>query len=97
MKVNGFQNIPAVLQSFQTDKSTQASTENGREGSSASVSLSSFAEVLQSLQRESAKSAGLRGSRVEDLAQQAQTGKLTVDPSKLAARLVDLQVIDLEG
>ena len=94
MRVDGFQNIPALLQSFGVDKSLKQNPETETTVSSSSVSLSSFAEVLQSLQRESARSAKARSEQVEKLAQQAQSGNLSVNITKLAASLVDLQVID---
>ena len=96
MRINGFQNIPAVLQSFQGDKSLKPLSETGPESSS-SVSLSSFAEVLQTLQRTSAQETKSRSNRVEKLAGQVASGNLPVDMMKLASRLVDLQVIDIKG
>lgn len=96
MRINGFQNIPAVLQSFKADKSLASQSGNEPEHSS-SVSLSSFAEVLQTLQRTSAQAAKSRSNRVEQLADQVSTGNLPVDAMKLAARLVDLHVIDFKG
>jgi flagellar biosynthesis anti-sigma factor FlgM len=96
MRIDGFQNIPAVLQSLQTDKQSKANPESESSPSS-SVSLSSFAEVLQSLQRDSAQAAKTRSARVDQLAQQAQNGKLSVDLEKLATNLVSSQVIDTKG
>jgi len=96
MRIDGFQNIPALLQSFKVDKSLKPQSGNEKENSS-SVSLSSFAEVLQSLQRTSAQAAESRSSRVEQLAGQVASGNLSVDVMKLASRLVDLQVIDTKG
>jgi flagellar biosynthesis anti-sigma factor FlgM len=96
MRIDGFQNIPAVLQSLQTAKQTKSNPESESSPSS-SVSLSSFAEVLQSLQRDSAQAAKTRSAKVDQLAQQAQTGKLSVDFEKLASNLVSSQVIDTKG
>ncbi len=97
MRIDGFQNIPALLQSFKVDKSLKSNPESETTGSSSSVSLSSFAEVLQSLQRESAQSTQNRSARVEQLAKDVQSGVLSVDVVKLATSLVDLQVIDTQG
>ena len=96
MRIDGFQNIPAVLQSFKIDKSLKSNPDNESTPSS-SVSLSSFAEVLQSLQRTSAQGAKVRSARVEELAQQAESGNLSVDVVKLANSLIDYQVIDTKG
>jgi anti-sigma28 factor (negative regulator of flagellin synthesis) len=65
--------------------------------SSSSVSLSSFAEVLQSFQRTSAQAAKSRSDRVEQLADQAASGNLNVDVMKLASKLIDLNAINLKG
>lgn len=96
MRIDGFQNVPALLQSFRADKSLQSNSDK-EPATSTSVSLSSFAEVLQSLQRSSAQGAKVRSSRVEELAQQAESGELSVDVVKLATSLIDLQVIDTKG
>ncbi len=96
MRIDGFQNIPAVLQSFKNDKQLKSNLDSETSPSS-SVSLSSFAEVLQSLQRDSAQAAKTRSARVDQLAQQEQTGKLSVDLQKLASSLVSSQVIDTKG
>jgi flagellar biosynthesis anti-sigma factor FlgM len=96
MRIDGFQNIPAVLQSLKTNKAPQTSTEKDN-GPASSVSLSSFAGVLQSLQRESAQSAIVRSAKVEQLTQQAQAGKLAVNLDKLAAQMVNSNVINLKG
>ena len=97
MRIDGFQNIPALLQSFRADKSLKSNSANDPASSSSSVSLSSFGEVLQSLQRESAQTAKLRSTHVDQLAKDAQSGDLNVDVVKLAATLVDLQVINTKG
>jgi flagellar biosynthesis anti-sigma factor FlgM len=96
MRIDGFQNIPALLHSSKLDKTFKPLPGNEADSSS-SVSLSSFAEVLQSLQRTSAQGAKTRSGRVEQLADQVASGGLTVDTMKLASRLVDLQVIDIKG
>jgi flagellar biosynthesis anti-sigma factor FlgM len=96
MRIESFQNIPAVLQSLKTGKSPLASS-GETEKSSSSVSLSSFGEVLQSLQRETAQTTAARGGKVNQLAQQAQKGSLQVDLDKLAASLIQSDVIDTKG
>jgi len=97
MRIDSFQNIPAILQSFKADKSTKSNPENETAGSSSSVSLSAFGEVLQSLQRESAQTASLRNARVDQLAKDVRSGDLEVDVVKLATNLINLNVIDTKG
>ena len=97
MRIDGFQNIPAVLQSFQSSSSPQTGSANNANGSAASVSLSSFAETLQNLQRDAAQAEAHRHGKVERLAQQAQNGGLSVDLEKLASNLVDAQVVNTQG
>ncbi len=95
MKIDGFQNIPAILQSFQ--KTTQPSQKSEIEGSFSSVSLSSFGEVLQSLQRQSAQTSQANAKKIEQLTQQIESGKYQVDLNKLATKLVDSNIIDFKG
>jgi len=97
MRIDGFQNIPALLQSFKVEENTKSNSGNGSSGPSSSVSLSSFGEVLQSLQRESAQSLKARASHVDQLAQQNQAGNISVDLDNLASRLVDSHVINFQG
>jgi len=97
MRIDGFQNIPALLQSFKVDENQKSNSGNGTDSPSSSVSLSHFGEVLQSLQRESAQSLKARASHVDQLAQQNQSGNVSVDIGKLAAKLVDSQVINFQG
>ena len=97
MRIDGFQNIPAVLQSFKVDENLKSNSGNGADSPSSSVSLSSFGEVLQSLQRESAQSLKSRAAHVDHLTQQNQSGDVSVDIGKLAAKLVDSQVINFQG
>lgn len=97
MRIDGFQNIPAVLQSLKSAPSPKTESQNQSGSSAASVSLSSFAEVFQNLQREAAQAAVIRNDKVEQLAQQAQNGKLSVDLGKLASKLVESQVINTQG
>jgi flagellar biosynthesis anti-sigma factor FlgM len=95
MRIDGFQNIPAILQSFKTNKSTQSSSGANETETSSSVSLSSFAGVLQSLQRESTQADKARHSNVERLAQQEASGGVPVDTQKIAEKLLDAGVLDL--
>ncbi len=95
MKIEGFQNIPAILQSFQ--KSAQPAPKSETEAGSSSVSLSSFGEVLQSLQRQSAQIAQGRAGKVDQLAQQVQSGQYQVDLNKLASKIVEANIIDFKG
>ncbi len=97
MRIDGFQNIPALLQSFGVEKNTKSNSGNGSDSPSSSVSLSSFGEVLQSLQRQSAQSLKSRAAHVEQLAQKNQAGDVSVDIGKLASKLVDSQVINFQG
>jgi flagellar biosynthesis anti-sigma factor FlgM len=95
MKIDGFQNIPAILQSY--PKSTASTSKSEIESPSSSVSLSSFAEVLQSLQRQSAQIAQSSSGKVDQLAQQVQSGNYKVDVNKLAAKIVESNIIDFKG
>lgn len=94
MRIDGFQNIPAILQTFKADKSKGLNSENSNSPST-SVSFSSFAEIFQSIQRESAKQETQQSAKVEQLAQLVQSGKFTIDANKLAARLLDMKIIDI--
>ena len=96
MRIDGFQNIPAVLQSIGTEQAAKTGADKGAPAAS-SVSLSSFAEVMQSLQRESLQASQLRGARVEELAKQADSGKLSVNIEKLAQSLVEANIIHPKG
>lgn len=97
MRIDGFQNIPAVLQSLKAGPSPKTESQNESAGSASPVSLSSFAEVFQNLQREAAQAAVIRNEKVEQLSQQAQTGKISVDLDKLASKLVESQVVNTQG
>jgi anti-sigma28 factor (negative regulator of flagellin synthesis) len=95
MKIQGFQNIPSVLQNIRKD----VSSAEGASGAnpSSSVTLSAFAETLQSLQRSNAQATASRQARVDALTSQEQSGKLVPDLSRIAEKLQELNVIDLEG
>jgi flagellar biosynthesis anti-sigma factor FlgM len=97
MRIDNFQNIPAVLQSYGASGSGKTESSSQPTEQTSSVSLSSFAEIFQSLQRESLQVSQANIARVEQLAQQEQAGKLTVDTNKLAASLVQSNVIDTRG
>jgi hypothetical protein len=94
MKIQGFQNIPSVLQNIR--KGTSAS--EGVVGSSgnSSVTLSAFAETLQAFQRSNAQVAQSRQDRVNELMTQEQAGKLSPNLGHIAEKLQELNVIDLE-
>ncbi len=94
MRIDGFQSIPAVLQTFKSDKSKSILPEPSNSQSS-SVSFSSFAEVFQSIHREVLKQEAAQNAKVEQLSQLVQTGKFAIDANKLAARLIDMKIIDL--
>ena len=96
MRIDAFQNIPAVLQSFGADQAAKVGADKGAPAAS-SVSLSSFAEVMQSLQRESLQASQVRGARVEELTKQEDSGKLSVNIEKLAQNLVEADVIRPKG
>jgi anti-sigma28 factor (negative regulator of flagellin synthesis) len=95
MRIDPFQNIPAVLQSLNAQKAIK-STQDIEEKNS-SVTLSSFAETLQSLQREAGKSSTSRTSRVDQLSQQEQSGTLGVQLEKLAENIVSGRIINFKG
>jgi anti-sigma28 factor (negative regulator of flagellin synthesis) len=97
MRIDSFQNIPAVLQSYGTSGPGKTEQLNEQKEPTSTVSLSSFAEVFQALQRESLQVGQANLARVEQLMQQEQAGKLTVDTNKLAASLVQSNVIDTRG
>jgi flagellar biosynthesis anti-sigma factor FlgM len=93
MRIDGFQNIPAILQSLKTDKVGGNGTDNGKDDGS-SVSLSAFGEILQSLQRESSQRLQARATKVEQLTHEVRSGQFEVNLEKLAASLVDLHIVD---
>jgi len=97
MRINGFQNIPSALQSIGASSSGKTEQSSAKNDSASSVSLSSFAETLQSIQRESLQVSQANLARVEQLAQQEAAGKLNVDVNKLASSMVESNVIDTKG
>jgi len=97
MRIDGFQNIPSVLQSYGSSSSGKTEQSDAKNDSASAVSLSSFAEVFQSIQRESLQVSQANLARVEQLAQQEQAGKLNVNIDKLASSLVEANVIDTKG
>jgi flagellar biosynthesis anti-sigma factor FlgM len=94
MKIQGFQNIPSVLQTFKKDIATSEGTTQSTAGSS--VTLSTFAETLQSLQRSNAQAAQSRQDKVNDLQAQEKAGTLTPNLGRIAQKLQELNVIDME-
>jgi flagellar biosynthesis anti-sigma factor FlgM len=97
MRIDGFQNIPSVLQSFGSNGAGKTEQTQGANNSGSSVELSSFAEIFQSIQRDSLQASQANLARVEQLAQQEASGKLSVNLDKLAQSLVDSNVIDTKG
>lgn len=95
MRIDPFQNIPAVLQSLNAQKAIK-STRDIEERTS-SVTLSSFAETLQSLQRQAGKTTASRLNKVDQLTQQEQSGNLGVQLDKLAENLVNDRIINFKG
>ena len=94
MRIDGFQDIPAVLQSLKTSRSSPTVSSTDPATESSSLKLSSFGSVLQSVQRDVAAQAKLREAKVDAVSDAVQNGTLKMDLERLAARLVDLQVID---
>ena len=97
MRINSFQNIPSVLQSYGASGAGKTEQTSAQNNSASSVSLSSFAETLQALQRESLQVSQANLAKVDQLAQQESAGKLNVDFTKLASSLVESNVIDTKG
>lgn len=97
MRIDGFQNIPSVLQSYGTSGTGKSEQTQGAGSPASSVELSSFAEIFQSIQRDSLQASQANLNRVEQLAQQESSGKLSVNLDKLAASLVQSNVIDTQG
>lgn len=97
MRIGDFQNIPSVLQSYEATASGKPQQTQGSNTPSSSVSLSSFAEIFQSIQRDSLQASQANVTRVEQFAQQEASGKLTVNLDKLAENLVQSNVIDTKG
>jgi anti-sigma28 factor (negative regulator of flagellin synthesis) len=95
MRIDGFQNIPAVLRSLGAGQASKSPA--GKSEATSSVSLSAFAEVMQSLQRESLHASQVRGERISELAKQAESGKLSVNIEKLAQSLIEADVIHPKG
>jgi flagellar biosynthesis anti-sigma factor FlgM len=93
MRIDGFQNIPAILQSTKPEKSVNLTSTDEKKPST-SVSLSSFGEVLQSLQRQSVQSIQTRENRVDELQKQVQSPDFKIDHSSLASQLIDSQIIN---
>ncbi len=97
MRINSFQNIPSVLQSMKAGSQVKAENSPEISRDSSTVSLSSFGSILQSIQRDVASNASVREAKVNQLADAVQNKTLQMDLPKLAAKLVDLQIIDFKG
>ena len=95
MRIDGFQNIPSILESFKADKTSSANPGNEVANEVSSVTLSSFAEILKATQRRTAVEAQARNLRVEQLSNQVQSGNFKMDPMKLAERLLNSRIIDI--
>lgn len=95
MKIDGFQNIPSVLQTIRKDFSRPEGTDSPP--SNSTVTLSAFAETLQTLQRTSAQASQARQERVSELTAQEKAGRLTPHLSRIAEKLQELNVLDMEG
>jgi anti-sigma28 factor (negative regulator of flagellin synthesis) len=97
MRIDNFQNIPSVLQSYGASGAGQTQQTGKKNEPASSVSLSAFAEIFQSIQRDSLQVSQANLARVEQLAQQEAAGKLTVNVQKLASSLVESNIIDTKG
>ncbi|HVM33110.1 MAG TPA: flagellar biosynthesis anti-sigma factor FlgM [bacterium] len=93
MRIDGFQNIPAILQSTKTEKSQNPVSGNETKPG-ASVSLSSFGEVLQSLQRQTVQTTQSREAKVDELQKQVKSPDFKIDHSALAKQLLDSNIIN---
>ncbi len=96
MRIDGFQNIPAVLQSLKAGQVSDTNGSSGPSGESSTVNLTSFGSILQSLQRDAAARESVREMKVSQLSDAVQGGTLKVDMNRLASRLVELQVVDFK-
>jgi flagellar biosynthesis anti-sigma factor FlgM len=96
MRIDGFQNIPAVLQSLKAGRSSNVGAASDPSNETSTVNLTSFGSILQSLQREAASQIKTREAKVSELASAVDNGTLQMNLDRLAARMVDLQVIDFK-
>ena len=96
MRIDSFQNIPAILQMMKAGRisSSNASLESTQDTST--VNLSSFGSILQSVQRDAAARIKAREEKVIEVANAVSNGTLTMDLDRLAAKLVDLQIVDFK-
>lgn len=94
MRIDGFQDIPAVLQSLRANRPSPMPNAPDSVPESSTLKLSSFGSVLQSVQRDVAAQSGVRDAKVTAIADAIENGSYTMDLSKLASKLVDLQVVD---
>ena len=96
MRIDGFQNIPAILHVLRSGRSAHSSTPAEETNDSSSVNLSSFGSVLQSIQRDSAAQLKIREGKVNEIAEAVQSGDMKMNLEQLAVKLVDLQIIDFK-
>ena len=95
MRIDSFQNIPSILESFKVDRASSSNSGNEAANEVSSVSLSSFAEILKATQRRTAVEAQARSVRVEQLSKLLQSGNFKVDSMKLAEKLISSRIIDV--
>jgi flagellar biosynthesis anti-sigma factor FlgM len=95
MRINGFQNIPSVLQTFETKELSQASTPAS--SSNTSVTLSLFAETLKQLQREAVQQSTTHQTKIQQMAHQIETGTFQMQYDKLAQQLDQFQLFNWEN
>ena len=96
MRIDGFQNIPAVLQSLKAGQSSNVGNPSEPLNETSTVNLTSFGSILQSLQREAVAQVKTREAKVNELANAVENGTLRMNLDRLAARMMDLQVIDFK-
>jgi flagellar biosynthesis anti-sigma factor FlgM len=97
MRIDGFQNIPAVLQMLKAGRVSHSNASAEATNDSSSVNLSSFGSILQSVQRDAAAKIKAREAQVNAIADAVSNGSLKMDLERLAAKMVDLQIIDFKG
>lgn len=95
MRINGFQDISSILESFNVGRPFREAPVKQGHNVDSSVSLSSFAQLMKTAQRQTVQGAKEREGRVAELMNQARSGTLKVDVSKLAEKLLSSSVINL--
>ncbi len=94
MRIDAFQNIPAILESLKSSKKPSSSAAPETPVAASSLSLSSFAEVLKTVQRHAAQESQIRSVKVAELADREKSGNLNVNTSKLAEKLVEMGIVN---